>query len=236
MSRMAGQSGKSSWFRWPLVVLAGALLLWAGTDLYGPRRADIRDFDPGEVARLDTAMWRSYYDRKPLEMFFQLAELMRRQFHFPLLRSYVAAASAAKAAFVFKDGHDRGDYERALPDLVRYYEAIRKISLTPFDARRAARSELEWWIVHRERARHRDGDLERALAEAASEIYLVPVETLVEYGRFRAEAMTLRDSRASAGGVGERDWRRIEDALRISWKSLGRAVSGPDTSRAIRRT
>src|SRR5262245_47534182 len=134
-----------------LILLAVlALLVWSGFDLFGPRRADIRVFDPVEVARLDTAMWRSYSERRPVALFLQLDELMREQFHFPWLRSYVAAGRATRAAFVFKDGHDRAEYRRALPDLVAYYRAIRGISATPFDVASAARLELEWWIVHRQ--------------------------------------------------------------------------------------
>jgi hypothetical protein len=36
--------------------------------------------------------------------------------------------------------------------------------------------------------------------------------------------MTVRDTRASLGGVREEDWRRIEGFLNTSWKSLARAV------------
>ena len=90
---------KRKQIHWLIVaVIMGVLLLWAGLDLFGPRRVDIRRFDPDELAYLDTVMWRSYYDRNPRELFFQLAELMRRQFHFPLLRSNEVAAYAAKEA------------------------------------------------------------------------------------------------------------------------------------------
>ena len=70
------------------------------------------------------------------------------------MRSNVVAYRAAHAAFVFKDGHERAEYERALPDLVEFYTALRGVSDTPFDVDEAARRELEWWIVHRERDRH----------------------------------------------------------------------------------
>ena len=121
-------------------VIIVALLLWVGLDLFGPQRADIRRFDPNKVAHLDTVMWRSYYGGNPRELFFQLAELMRRQFHFPLLRSNEVAAHAAKAAFVFKDGHNRTDYEKALPELVKYFQAIQEISKTPFSTCNAPRA------------------------------------------------------------------------------------------------
>src|SRR5260221_6310804 len=134
---------------WILAVPA-LILIACGVDLYGPWKSDIRVFDSHEVARLDTEMWRSYYDRRPAKLFLQLADLMKRQFHFPPLRSYLAAGEAARAAFEFKVGHDRGQYERALPRLERYFGMIRRVSVTPFDVRRVANLELEWWIIHRQ--------------------------------------------------------------------------------------
>jgi hypothetical protein len=186
-------------------------------------RTDIRFFDPDEVARLDTAMWRSYYQRRPLALYFQLAELMRGQFHFPVLRSFQAAGMAARAALAFQDGHGRADYVQALPQLDSYYRAIRAVSRTPFDIHRTAELELEWWIIHRERLRHPPGDLESALAEAAASLYGVPPASLTEYARERAAAMDLRDTRASRG-VRESDWAAIYGHLARSWRSLSAAV------------
>jgi hypothetical protein len=205
-------------FTW-LAVLASIALVIA-FDLYGPVRTNIRAFDPLEVARLDTAMWRSYYDKRPLPLFLELGDLMRRQFHFPPLRSYLVAYHAARAAFLFKGGHSRPDYERALPDLVRYFEAVHRISDTGFDAHRAAELELEWWIVHRQRS----PDLPRALADAGAALYRVPTDSLMAYGEARAKAMTIRDVGSDAGTLNERDWRLIEADLQTSWHSLWRAV------------
>lgn len=194
-------------------------------DLFWPGTRDLRRFDPGDVARLDTVMWRSYYDRRPLVMFFQLSELMRSQYGMMPVRSLVTAATAARAAFVFKDGKHRGDYERALPYLESFYESIHARSSGAFDVAEAARRELEWWIVHRERARHEPGDLERALAEAAAAVYGLPPERFAEYARFRAEAMAIRDAKAEAGGVTEDDWRRIGETLERSWRALHAEVN-----------
>ena len=201
-----------------------ALLLTAALDLYYPVSTDLRAFEAEEVARLDTIMWRSYYDRQPVRLFLQLAELLRVQFNLPWLRSHVVAFHAAKAAFVFKDGRNRADYEKALPDLMRYYRALRKVSTTPFDVEQEAQLELEWWIVHRQREQHAPGDLDRALAEAAAELYRVPAESLMEYGRLRTEAMNIRDRKAVAGGVTEEDWKQIEELLRGSWRALWQGV------------
>jgi hypothetical protein len=44
------------------------------------------------------------------------------------------------------------------------------------------------------------------------------------HGALRAEAMTIRDSKAEQGGVTEDDWARIDDLLHRSWRSLLLAV------------
>jgi hypothetical protein len=66
--------------------------------------------------------------------------------------------------------------------------------------------------------------LAKALAELQAEIYHVPVDRVLEHGRLRAEAMTVRDTQAEKGGVTEADWTRINELLKESWGSLAKAV------------
>src|SRR6059058_245204 len=214
-----------------VMVLVLALLICGGLyDLYFPRTTHLREFDPDEVARLETAMWRSYYDKQRLRLFNELSELLRTQYHMPLIRSNQVAYYAANAAFVFKQGKQRTDYEKALPDLLKFYGEIRKLSDIAFDVDRAARLELEWWIIHRQRAQHAPGDLDKALAELQAEIYQVPIERVMEHGRLRAEAMTIRDTKAENGGVTEADWARINELLKESWRLLAKAVKSNQSS------
>jgi len=198
---------------------------WAAAELVRPRRTDIRVFDPDEVARLETAMWRSYYDRRRLPLFGQLVSLLQSQFHLQPLRAVAMAGLAARAAAVFQVGSGHDDYRRALPYLERYYAGIRTVSEVPFDPRRTAALELEWWIVHREVEDHPPGDLEHALAELAAELYQVPAERLWTHAARRAEAMTIR-GRASRRQVGvlDDDWDRIEAVLWVAWKALADEV------------
>jgi hypothetical protein len=140
---------------------------------------------------------------------------------------------------VFQRGHNRGEYERALPDLMEVarlrsavdresdYMIVRRRSDAPFDVEKSAQLELEWWIVHRERDRRDPGDLARALAGLQAEIYLCPQDRLVAHAKARAEAMLIRDTRAADGGVTEPDWERIGVLLDASWVSLQTAVSQP---------
>lgn len=203
-----------------LLVIIVVLAAYAAYDLFVPRSSKMRSFDPDEVARLDTAMWRSYYARQQVKLYNQLTELLRTQYNLPFVRSNTVAYQAAKAAFVFKGGHNRQDYEKALPYLLSFYASVRKVSDIPFDVDRAARLELEWWIIHRERDKHTPGDLARALADLQAELYQMPAERFAEHARLRADAMTIRDTKAEAGGVTEADWAKIDDLLHASWRSL----------------
>ena len=205
-----------------LVAAAAGGAGWAVAELARPRRVDIRMFDPDEVARLETAMWRSYYDRRRLPLFGQLVALLQGQFHLQPLRAVALAGLAARAAAVFQVGASHADYRRALPYLERYYRGIRAVSTVAFDPARAAGLELEWWIVHREVDDHPPGDLEAALA---AEPYQVPAERLWTHASRRAEAMAIRD-RTSRRPVGvlEDDWDRIEAVLWVAWKALADEV------------
>ncbi len=194
-------------------------------DLFYPHKTKLREFDPDEVARLETAMWRSYYEKQRVRLFNEATELLRSQYHMTPVKSNVVAYYAANAAFVFKGGSKRSDYEKALPDLIKFYSALHQMIDIDFDVDKVAKLELEWWIIHRQRAQHAPGDLDRALAELQAAIYNLPVERLMKHGRLRAEAMTIRDTKAEQGGVTEADWARINELLKQSWGSLAFEVN-----------
>jgi len=195
------------------LALCAALIGWVVWDLAAPARGNLYEFDAHAVARMETAMWRSYYDHHSVRLFGELATLLRTQYHLSFWGSWLGAYHAARAAVVFQRGHERSDYERVLPDLVAFYKLIRGASDIPFDVNRASRLELEWWIIHRQRG----ADLPRALADLQAEIYQVPAERFALHAQARADAMLLRD----AGG----DWQRIGALLDTSWSALRAAVA-----------
>ncbi|WP_338873385.1 hypothetical protein WBJ53_30400 [Spirosoma sp. SC4-14] len=213
---------------WRGIVLA--LLLWVSIDLFVPQRHSIRQFDPQVMARQETAMWRSYYEKKPLLLFWQLAASLRQHFHAPFWRSFRIAFVATKAAFDFKKGHSRADYMQALPPLIAYYQSIQAISIESFSIEKVARLELEWWIIHRQREHYSYNDLAKALAQTAAVQYNQPVPHFAVYGRWRAEAMRLRDeSGQQLGGTTETDWQRIEQKLVRAWTELHKALGATTT-------
>ena len=170
-------------------------------------------------------MWKSYYAHERLALFGELATLLRHQYGLPVLRSYVVAYHAARAAAVFQGGHSHADYEKALPDLVAFYAAIERVSSEPFGADRAARLELDWWIVHRERGAHPREDLDRDLAALQGELYHLPADSLMVHARLRADAMLLRDRGAENGTPTAQEWAEIDRLLRSSWRSLWDVVN-----------
>ena len=208
-----------------LVLLPALLILWIARDLAIPTRCSLARFDGHEVGRLETAMWRSYYGHQRVLLFTQLVDLLRSQYHLPFWRASVAAWHAAHAALVFQRGHNRGEYQRALPDLRAYYAIIRRSSDTPFSVDQVAALELEWWIIHRERAAHHPGDLEASLAALQAAIFQRNESLFQPHARDRAAAMDLCDTAQAAGGGSEQDWGRIARLLDSSWVSLQQTVA-----------
>jgi hypothetical protein len=203
---------------WLLILLA----IWIAIDLFYPFKRDISKIDAKETAQMDGAMWRSYYEKKKIKLFFQSAKLMRNEFHFPFWRSQRVAYYAARAAFAFKDGHNRDEYERALQYLKKYYSLINDISTVSFNVDSAAMTELEWWIIRRERDKHPPAEWENWLALAASVVYHIPVDSFREYARLRVQAMLLRDEKGDS--ITEDDWQKINEILLQAWESFANAL------------
>lgn len=199
------------------------LVLWISLDLFRSQKANLREFDPEKVAVLDCQMWRSYYEKKPLQLFWQLAELTRTQAHAPFWRSFLLAYYASKAAFVFKDGKNRTDYAKALPGLVKYYEHLYLLSDTPFDIDKTAKMELEWWIVRREREKHPPAEWADLQANVAAQLYGLPARQFGEYARLRTEAMLYRDLKGDE--ISEVDWQKVQLTLIESWQNLRRNLT-----------
>jgi hypothetical protein len=113
----------------------------------------------------------------------------------------------------------------ALPEIAAFYTGIRRVSSEDFDVQQAARRELDWWIMHRERESHPNGDLDRSLAALPAELYHLSEDQLTEHARLRAEATRLCDSLVAKGNSTAQEWTEIERLLRSSWRSLWDVVN-----------
>ena len=201
-----------------LLAIFLVFVLWVGLDVATPSRTQLRQFNPKEVAHIETGMWRAYYEHRSVYLFRLLGTLLRAQFGLSFWKSELGAYYAAHAAVVFRRGQSRADYEQALPDLRRYYAMIRRGSDIPFDSGRAADRELEWWIAHRDKR----PDLPATLAALQGELYRTSPDSFDVHAQARARAMIYRDEKGSS--VTNEDWARIETWLDNSWASLYQQV------------
>ena len=189
-----------------------------------PRQADLRGFEPAEIARLETAMWRDYYEKRYAALLGHLYELSRTQFGFAPLDSFRIALSAAQAAKAFQPTRSREAANAALPPLVTYFRLLASAAPGGFEVEEAARLELDWWQARREAVAPRQYGV--TVARVAAIIYGKPADdpSLLISGIGRAEAMAYRDARGLS--MTDPDWSEIECRLRRAYQSLKAAVAG----------
>lgn len=186
-------------------------------------KSSLRGFDPYDVAKSDTLMWRAYYDHKFLRLTILLVKIIHSQFKLNWLRSIRAAFYSGRAAADFRRNRSSQDYSRVIEDLKIYYEYIEKHAVESFDPQKVAELEMKWWLVHRYPKRYKQS-LEHALADAASALHDVPAKDLKYYARYHVEAMHIRDT-ATWQTKTEPDWEKIEGLLTKSFVALKKAVT-----------
>ena len=190
-----------------------------------PRNAHLREFDPIRVAQLETGMWRSYYEHHYAALARDLYRLSRDEYGFSPCDSIAIAWDAARAAQLFQGTRSRGEAQRALPSLMKYYQALRAHGGETFDIRNAARLELEWWQQRREHVPPSTYGL--VIAQNDTTIFHVDNADVRRAGLLRAAAMRYRDEHGSAE-MREADWNYISAELGQSYGALlvGVSVAG----------
>lgn len=180
-----------------------------------------RDFDPDELARLETRMWKAYYRHQPLRLFVLLVRALRAQARASWPRALRASLLLTRAAAGF--ARATGEYDRYAPDIGRGY---RMLGLPDHvDVEAVARHELRWWVVRREiglAAGQAAGD---AITDLYAALYDVPRESVAEAGRLRGLAAEVRDRGATDDPDGPRAagaayWPEVARLLRDSYRSL----------------
>jgi hypothetical protein len=186
-----------------------------------PRNADLTAFDAAETARLETLMWRHYYDKRFVALFADLYAVARDQNGFSPLDSARIAVAAARAARAFQPTTSRAEAQVAIPLLIDYFAMLARGVPEPVDTVAAARAELDWWQARRESVGPETYGL--TIAQVTSLVYGVDGEDVRAFGVIRARAMDLRDNRGAS--IADADWTAIEQELLSAYQHLKRAVS-----------
>jgi hypothetical protein len=207
------------WFAAVLLALVAATAAYAAI----PRRADLTSFDPQAMARLETSMWRHYYEQRYAALFLDLYQMARSEQGFSPLDSLRIAVAAARAAKAFQPSRSRSEAEAAIPYLVGYFRLLASAAPVPVEIGEAARTELAWWQARREAVTAEQYGA--IIARVTTLIYGVDGDTVRRGGLMRARAMAYRDARN--GVMTEADWSAIEDQLRLAYGLLQKALSSP---------
>jgi hypothetical protein len=199
-----------------MLAVVVSLLVWVENERARP---DMTGFDPQEMGRLESAMWRSYYEGHWLQLAGQTMEVACGQYGFSWWDGVRLSLHAARSALFFRRNTED---PRCLPELEQYYAIIWNATGRGFDVRSAAALELEWW-----KERRRDvapKDYAGTIAQSAALVYGVREETVMAAAMMRAEAMAYRDARRD-GKMTEADWREIARQLSLGYSSFKEAVT-----------
>jgi hypothetical protein len=163
-------------------------------------RLAARGFDPVALARLESAAWIGYYRREWFRVLAASVGLVRCGFALSWPKTLWGAWLVLRANQRWAPYHDN-DPDEARRLMTRFY-GLAGGGGSDFDAREAARLEVEWWRIHRDLQHAVGGDtaaLGRAVAELYAYTYDRPIVALRESGEWRAEAMRICDTWVAAG-------------------------------------
>jgi hypothetical protein len=191
-----------------------------------------KDFDPDELARLETRMWKAYYRHQPARLFLLLVQALHAQAQVSWLRSLRASLLLTRAAAGFARAN--GDYERFAGDIGRAYQTLALPDHV--DVKAVSRHELRWWVVRRELGLTAGDAAGDALTDLYVALYDVPREQVAEAGRLRGLAAEIRDRGANDDPEGPRApgaayWPEVAGLLRDSYRSLSAALEAPAPGR-----
>lgn len=180
-----------------------------------------KEFDPDELANLETRMWKAYYRRQPARLFLLLIQALRAQAQVSWPRALQASLLLTRAAAGF--ARSSGDYERFAPDIVRGYRTLGLPDHVDVEA--VARNELRWWVVRRELGLSAGTAAGEAITDLYAALYEVPRDSVAEAGRLRGMAAEIRDRGATddpegPAGRGAAYWPEVARLLRDSYRSL----------------
>jgi hypothetical protein len=181
---------------------------------------DIRAFDPQSMGRMESAMWRSYYEGRWVRLGWQAMQLAHGQYGFSWWDSARMSAHAAVSAMHFRKNTDD---PRCLAELVAYYHIIQHAVPFRLDVQELARLELQWWKERRQNVA--PNDYARTIAQLSFVIYGVDEKFALPAANLRTGAMAYRDARRD-GKMTDADWQEVARQLQLAYAALKESL-GP---------
>lgn len=180
-------------------------------------KKDLRSFNPNKVAALEASVWNAYYSHRFLKLSFILIRSLRELYNLGLLSSLHAGYHVADATIDFRLHKNKEDRKQIGRKLTSFFRILSSHSLAPFDYKKAADLELQWWFVDRYPGRY-NISREEAIAISAGTIYGIDPSRLMQYANYRARAMVIQDIAETEHK--EADWEEIKSLLQKAYQSL----------------
>jgi hypothetical protein len=165
----------------------------------------LRSFDPLRVADLEFRVWVGYYRRDWPGVLRASAGLVRAGFGMDWVRTLHGAWLVARANRLWAPAENDPDGARRC--MRRFYGLLKMTYGEPRDVAEAARLEVDWWRVHRERqhtaappsADDPGDELVDALTRLYTFLYGEPEAAVRPAAVYRTEAMDLSDQWVAGG-------------------------------------
>jgi hypothetical protein len=157
-----------------------------------PGRSPLTAFDAESVGRAEQRAWAAYYLHQWPTLFDLMLRMTRGAFGLSLPQAVYASYLNTYAQVVWsRQGAQDGLAEAYMR---RFYAYVKEPTGGTYDVDKAAKLEVQWWAVHRNRDQYPDhAALAQALADTYAEVYQLPADTLLPAGEARAAAMDLSD-------------------------------------------
>lgn len=210
-----------------MLVLAVVGYSVATTPKMIPGRSPLTAFDPEAVGRVEQKAWAAYYLHQWPTLFDLMLRMTRGAFGLSLPQAVYASYLNTYAQIVWsRQGAQDGLAEEYMR---QFYAYVREPTGGRYDVNRAAKLEVNWWAVHRNRDQYPDhAALAQALADTYAEVYQMPADKLLPAGEARAAAMDLSDQWNREGKDANSPLLgQIADLLVQSYRSLSEAVARP---------
>ncbi|MBI4220393.1 MAG: hypothetical protein HY682_09640 [Chloroflexi bacterium] len=182
-------------------------------------------FDPEQIAYLEAAGWRAYYDREWLRLLRLIERLGRKQFRIPLPVSllagyYVVRAAAAWAPLEHDEAKVRRFYEK-------FYRVAVKYSGLEFDPTRVAELELVYNRTHRQLVGNPDKtEFFEAMVKLHGALFGVSDVVARDSAKWRVSANNTVDRITGKKSTDvEADWASLEGDLRNCYRSIHTELS-----------
>lgn len=181
------------------------------------RKIQLTTFDYKAVARLDMAMWTTYYsgNRGSIKLLTQAFKLIKLELGFSWIATIMMAYYTARAALYYRLKKRDENYKGAKKYLVKLFRVVSNNCAQPFDYNKTAQLELEWWDIERYPSKHEES-LSNALADNMACLFNVTAKSMEDYGVNRALAIRL----TSRLGNKNLESSEIYDNFEQAWRSL----------------